>query len=455
MERFDVVLTGLDPKRPRNEVVAALARRLTASAAEIERLVDSAPSTLARAIAPADAQRLVEELRKLGARVKPRAGGPEVAVADDEPATDAGEAPPSKIELLYWSADEDGYDRPRQDGDAEGDPEPAPQIAPTPEIEPAPLATSTDPPLPEPSAPSAAASLPTPTPIVVRSDWFAPAAAPAAPAPALELAAAPPAPSPARRGLSASLAPDRPERPRVFFRALPDALLFPLRPHARRGLALASLLSVGAMTLAVLGLRSGPLLVALSVAMAVGFVGLILQVAGSCLAAAARGESMPAPLPERLMDDYLYPGVGVAVALGVLGALTGYASIELAERGAPPFALGILWACVTLYGVIGFALSAANGSPIGYLDLGRIFRIVIRSPIRALVVGAVGSTLLGGAGLGAAWLITKSIETSEPLAIALYVGGLGSVVSLVASYGAALTGALMGVLLHAKPEVTR
>jgi hypothetical protein len=439
MERFDIVLTGLDPAQAKGEVIAALARRLAKSGAEIEALLESGPSIVARALEAADAQRLVEDLRKLGARVKPRAEGPEITTAEPEGETDAA---PAKVELLYWSADDEGYERPRASTEDRG---------PEPEREPA-LVTA-DP----PRAPDPVAAPPVSTPIVVHppNEWFAPKSLPDAvakePIATPLLVALLPDPSPARHGRSIGGLPDRPERPRVFLRALPGAFLVPLRRPLWLGMAAAPPLGMIAMSLGIFGLDFGSGLVALGVAFAVGLVGLLLQLAASCLAATASGERMPAPLPTRLMDDYLYPGAGALFALGVLAMLANAAWDALSQRGAPPAALAAGGVLVVVYAVLGLMLSAANGSAIAYLDVLRIVRITARSPIRALVVSTVGAVTLGGSALGALLLVAAAAHSGDPLVVTLYAGALG-LVSLAASYGAALTGALMGLLLYAKPE---
>ncbi len=207
------------------------------------------------------------------------------------------------------------------------------------------------------------------------------------------------------------------------------------------------------MALGVLGARSGAAFVAIGVATALGFVGLVLQLAGACLWATSSGEREPAPLPDALMDDYLYPGATVAIALGVLGAIGTYASSALAARGVPAAASGLVWAVLTLYAVIGFALSAANGSGSGYVDLVRALRLTVKAPLQLLTIAVLGAVLLGGAGTCATLLVALAGRTESALFVFLYVGVLGFVASFVLAYGAALTGTLLGVLFHAKPAL--
>src|SRR5258708_2305725 len=117
MDRFDIVVTGLDPELPRSDVIAGLARRLAKSSAEIEELLERAPAPLARAVSEQHAQLLVADLRALGARVKPRTEGEEIPPQEPKP---------EKIQLLYWSADDEGYERPRKDAPPEQGAEPGP-----------------------------------------------------------------------------------------------------------------------------------------------------------------------------------------------------------------------------------------------------------------------------------------------------------------------------------------
>lgn len=432
MDRFDIVVTGLDPELPRSEVIAGLARRLAKSSAEIEELLERAPAPLARAVSEQDAQLLVADLRALGARVKPRTEGEEIPP----------EAPkPEKIQLLYWSADEEGYERPRKDAPPEQAAEPEKPDAPT-----------------SPTLPVAA-----PTPIVVREspDWFTPKSA-AGHAPASHGPAAPPlAPTPippslARWGRTGKESVTLAERPRVFFRALPDAFVLPLRSTLLRGHAAAPPIAALAMITGLLGLRCGPeigpVLVALAVGMAAGFVGVLLQLAGSCLATSAAGERKPLPLPGRLMDDYLRPGALVLLALGVLALGAWYAQTELVRLGASPIVMDVLAAFGVLYTVLGFALSAASGSAFGYVDLARILELVVRAPLRALTVAALGGALLGGAAIADAWLIVTAMHARTPLSFFTYTGGLGALAALGTSYAAAFTGSAMGLLLYATPR---
>jgi hypothetical protein len=294
-------------------------------------------------------------------------------------------------------------------------------------------------------------------PIVIRpaDEWMSSAAAPAPPA-ALAAILTPVAiaPSPAKYGRAGSLAPDKPERPRVFFRALPEAFLLPLRGPSLRGLGVASVLGASAMALGVLGLAVGPATVALAVALACGLVGLVLQIAGGCLWAAASGARTAAPLPGELMAHYLGPGLGIFVAQASLASFGTWAIDGLTIRGVP-IALRVGFGIfLALYGVVGFALSAANGSARGYLDVARIVRVVVGAPVRVLFIGMIGGFVQSAAMLGATLQMLAAYETSAPLVLVLCLGVLGPAVSFAFAYGAAISAAMMGLLFHAKPDLS-
>lgn len=453
MERFDIVVTGLDPARPRDEVITAVARRLVKSGAEIEEVLARAPSAIARAVSEEDAQRLVEDLRALGVRVKPRAGADELAT----PEAEDPEAPPPKIVLSYWSPDEDGYERPEAlrserenegadegEGERENENERENERENDGENE---VEGENEPPTP-------------PTPILVKtaSEWFIPpsspaAAPPVAPAPPLE-PAPPPPPTPAHFGRAGSAPPERPGPPRVFFAELPAAFRLPLRPPLRRAHALAPLLAALATALGAYGLRNepplGPLAVALAVTAAVGYLGLVHQIAATCLAATSTGERTPEGLPSGLVDDYLGPGALALVILAGLGALAQLGATQLLAMRATLLTMSLYWGAIATYGALAFSIAAANGSALGYLDLAHVGRVVTRAPLRALAVAALGGVSLGAGVLGTVWAFALALDATPMRALVLDVALLAPLSGLVTAYASALTGAAMGLLLYAQ-----
>lgn len=198
MQRVDIVVTGLDPTRPRAQVIEALAAHLSRSTDEIALLLEVAPAPLLRALSAADAERVLGELVALGVRVRTRA------------AADPSEASAREVE-----------------GTA---PPPADASPP-----PVPAASSSSPPAPPVSTPPAP-----PEPALVRDSkaWFegdtslAPPAPPSAPSstapPSIDEAASAPAPVRATPSLEArEPVVSAPQAPRVFFPALLSALVSP------------------------------------------------------------------------------------------------------------------------------------------------------------------------------------------------------------------------------------
>ena len=429
-ERFDVVMIGLDPERDRSEVLLALAQRLVKSTAEIETLLASAPSTLVRSLDEAAAQKIVSELRALGARVKPQTEAPEIAPVPPD-------APPEKIQLLYWSAEDEGYERPARPTTAQdAPPEPRPPI----------VVLEDDGASPAPPPITAPA-------IVVKEEgaWHAPDSRSSSSSPSMPPKPAtpstPPPPSPARFGRASAPALDVAARP--FFRALPSALVMPLRRPLR--LLLSGLLAWSTTLSALFCLRTGmevgPWLGALAVLSAVGGVGVILQSSASCLAATRLGEREPPPLPGRLMEDYLRPGLGVLVALGLLATLLSFVMPELAQLHVPRLLrLGTL-AIATIYVVTGFVLSSASGSALGYADLFAMARLAVRSPVRASFVTLPTTAALIACGYFVVRVLVRFVDA--PMPMLLVPTGISTLLALAAAYALSFSGAAMGTLLRA------
>jgi hypothetical protein len=426
MERVDIVVTGLDPARPRAEVIAALAQRLARSAADITLLLEVAPAPLVRAVSSAEAERMLRDLGALGVRVKLRKAVPEAA----------------------------------------GHPAPAsPEIVPLPSKHDRELAIEA---APEADAPDETRSAPTkepteqtprePAPIVVHSasEWFGGAShAPPAPsgpaAPPLEDAAA--LLSPIRFASAEAAERERLRPPRVFLHALPKTLLLALDPVVLRGALLAGALGVTGIALGTAGLRFdlqlGPFLVTLGVLAGAGFVGLVLSLVATCLSAASLGERAPSALPGRLMEDYLRPGGGVFLVLGILGFIGNTIALRLATLHATRLTFGLLWAPFAIYGALGFVLSAANGSALGFVDGVRMGRLFTRAPGRAVAMLALVALLLGGSGLGLGRVLLLAASAPSFASSAFFLVVLAPIATLAFALAAAASGAVMGQLVYA------
>jgi hypothetical protein len=426
MERYDVVVMGLDPALPREQVVVAVASHLSTSAAEIERLLFAAPSVLIEGVSELDARRLVTDLRKLGARVKPRVEGQ--AMPSSPPPASASVSPlrPPSLPPL---------EPPRSSPPSSRSPLEAIDVSALPKGTASGL--ELDLPLPAPRTPSVA-----PRPVSV---------APRAPSVVAREPVVEPRPS-ARPPPSIDVREDT-ERPRAFWTALPEAFVVPFRGHAIYGLLGAPVLAVLAMVVAVYGIRMSFYAALMSLVLVFAFVGTILQLGRRCLWATAVGERVPDPLSSDYMSDYMFTGAAVTLSQGALAAGSTWLSNQMVGHGAAPWMLYAFWLFGSLYGVIGFALSAANSSASGYFDVARILRILMKAPIHVLTIANAGAVVQGGALFAAGLQLVAATATGDDGAIFVSVGIVGFLLAFAATYGAALTATMMGMLFHAKPSV--
>jgi len=237
-----------------------------------------------------------------------------------------------------------------------------------------------------------------------------------------------------------------------FWALLPGAFLVPLQRTVLPGLFLGPCFAAAAVLFAV---ASGAgCLGVFGIALAgLAFVGVTLQMSNRCLWAAAVGERVPARLSVDVLPDYAIPAIGVLFVQAVGGSLVGFGSIFLVKHGVPPWALRIATVPFVLYGVTGFALSAARGSAIGYLDIGRIVGILSRAPVEVFAIAGVGALVEGAALSVAAVQIAGAVSTGSGGAM-LFAAALAATLLAVAfTYGAALTATLMGLLFRARPGV--
>lgn len=437
MSRWDVQVLGIETGRAIDVVADAVAKHLGAEAGQVQRLLAHAPTTLVADLDDASAKALVAELRTMGLRVKPRPSGsapteltgppsnmppPPTERVGDERAT----APTLSLPVPETRASE-------REARLSATP-PASGRSPLENLSTRALSRPSgleleDVPLPRPSARPPPGALHEPRALPSRPP---PAAAPAS--------SRPPPPT----------APPVDEAPRAFWSALPGAFLVPLRGPVLPALLIAPLF-VG---IAVLFVMFG-FFVALAGAlvMSAAYLGTVLQVSHRCLWATATGERVPAPLPGDFLAEYAFPGVGMMVVQGVLGAGVGWLSAQAVAHGVSPALLQAGSVVLGLYGVIGFALAAASRSAFAFFDAPRILRILVRAPLQVLVIGAIGGVVQGGAlALAAVQLGAGALTGSAGAALFTLAGAL-YVVSFAAAYGAALTATMMGMLFWARPDV--
>lgn len=459
MSQWDVVVTGIDPEKGREAVVQAVAARLEADPARVARILSHAPSVLVTDIGDAEAKSLVTELRALGLRVKPRPFG--------EPLTELGSRPP--------------------DARLSASPAPATRASTRPQL------ASTPP-------PGAVIPRAAPVPIdLLASVGNDPGHAPALddtdsrrspldevdvssipPPSGLELdlplppdvrRSAPPAravddrPEAMLRGLRTDeqseapvhthrpLPEEKEEAPRAFWSALPSAFAVPLQRSVVGGLMLTPLCMFIAVVAATVG--SFMLMLGLGVALAASaaFMGIVMQVSHRCLWATAVGEREPSSLSWSILSEYMFPGIGMLVVQGALGAMLQWGLVWLAANGVPHAVIVLVGVVGGLYFVIGFALSAANNSPMGYLDVARIVRILVRAPLEVLAIAAIGAALQGVIVAVAVGQLGAAIASGNIGNTFLSVGGTIGLLSLGGAYGAALSATMMGMLFYARPEV--
>lgn len=184
------------------------------------------------------------------------------------------------------------------------------------------------------------------------------------------------------------------------------------------------------------------------------FLGITLQVSHRCLWATAVGERMPASLPTDFLSEYAFPGLGVMILVGILSALFGWAAAQTLAAGVPMLVVQLGALLFSLYVVIGFALSAASRSAMGYLDVPRIARILVKAPVPVLAIALIGALVQGGAATVAGMSLAAVVAAGAGIGGALLASAAAVyVISLAAAYGAALTATMMGMLFWARPDV--
>ncbi len=454
MARWDVQVLGVDQGRPLPVVIADVARRLGAEPSEIERLVAHAPTALVIDLDEEAAKRLVLELRTIGLRVKPRPSSaePPPPAPTPAPTARASVAPRSIAPSEPLSVPETRAGLPADDLGGAASPRSSLE-----EMYEQSRASSGGTGLELEDVSPARPRLSAGVGREADSRRPGPVGAPAAPsAPssaAPEASLAPPSrrPPPAAPSPSTSADPDGDASPRVFWSALPSAFLVPLRGPVLPGLVAAPICVGVAVLATIFGTFTAAVLVLVLMA---AFLGITLQVAHRCLWATAVGERMPATLPSDFLSEYAFPGLGVMILVGIFSALTGWAAAQGLAMGAPMLVVQAGFFLYALYLVIGFALSAASRSAIGYLDVPRIVRILVRAPVPVLAIAAIGALVQGGA-TAIAGAQFAAVMTDEPgIGAALLAAAFAVyLVALAAAYGAALTATMMGMLFWARPDV--
>ena len=397
MGRWDVEVLGLDRGKTSASIAGDIARKLGAEITQVERILAHVPATLVADLDEDAAKQLVVELRAIGVRVKPRPATIEPTRVTDERATGPTLALPTV--------------EPRVAESRPGTP-----------LEP--LSTGA---LAQPSGLELEDVAPPPARVRV-----------SAPAPASV-----PAP------VDLDHENDEPA-PRVFWSALPAAFLVPLRGPVLPGLIAAPVFMALAVLFTLLGTFTA---IVGTLVLAAAFVGTTLQVSHRCLWATAVGERMPASLPSGFMAEYAFPGLGIVVMQAMIGGVVGWAGMRALSYGLPMIAIQLAMVLYALYAVIGFALAAASRSPLAFLDVARIARILMRAPGEVIVISIVVAIVQGGAVVIAVGQFAAAAEMGG-IGLAL-LAALGStlVVSFAASYGTAVTATMMGMLFWARPAV--
>jgi hypothetical protein len=457
MSQWDVVVTGIDPERGRDAVVQAVAARLEADPARVARILTHAPAVLVTDVGDVEAKALVMELRALGLRVKPRPVGEPLnelsrssmpSASAPAPATRASTRPqlastpppgaqipraaPVPIDLLASVGHDPGHAPPLDDTDSRRSPLDEVDVSSIPP----PSGLELDLPLPPDvrrSAPPARAVDDRPEAMLrgLRTDEQGEAPVHA----------------------HAPLAGPPEEAPRVFWSALPGAFLVPLQRAVVGGLMLTPVCAFVAVVAATVGTFLLMLGLGVSLVASAAFMGIVMQVSHRCLWTTAVGEREPSSMSWSFLSDYVFPGIGMIAVQGGIGFLMNWGALWLTAQGAPRAVVMLLGLLAGLYFVIGFALSAANNSPMGYLDVGRIVRILARAPLEVLAIAAIGVLVQGVIAAVAVGQLGAAIASGNIGSTFLSVGGTIGLLSLGGAYGAALSATMMGMLFYARPEV--
>jgi hypothetical protein len=221
-----------------------------------------------------------------------------------------------------------------------------------------------------------------------------------------------------------------------------------------RAQGLAALLAGLALALGLLGLNAdmafGTLFVSLAATAAVGWVGLVHQIGASCLLSAASGDAEPLPLSDRLMEDYLRPGLLVALLLGTFGWLAVRGAEALVRMHATMLTMMLYWGPIAAYFTVAYTLAASNRSVLGYLDVAHVLAIVRRAPLPTLVIVVLGATPLVGTIAGIAACFDVASSARSWMTVALNLGVLAPLAALGLGYVLGTIGAAMGLLLSTK-----
>jgi hypothetical protein len=150
------------------------------------------------------------------------------------------------------------------------------------------------------------------------------------------------------------------------------------------------------------------------------------------------------------VEDYVRPGLGAAIATSTLGIATVVITSDLRSRGAPTLLLLAIAGSMAGLLVLGFVLSAATGSTLGFLSAPRMVRVVLRAPLRVMVVIAIGSGPIAAVG-GASASLWATTHARMLLTVVVDAAIAAPLVAL-ASYLAIVTASAMGLLAYADPE---
>ena len=242
------------------------------------------------------------------------------------------------------------------------------------------------------------------------------------------------------------------EKEKGFLASIPSSFLLPLRGTGKWWMVAATILTLGASVLGLVGQFMPIVGLVLQLFLVAGLLTVCAKFYQSCMASGAYGEKSPGPLPEMMhfIPDFVVPGFALTLwfalaSFPLLGWLShAGATTPPAELVTHP--LTILFA-VTPYVIwpIALAHATASGSFFSLWNFPAFIMSISRAPFRYGVVLA--------AGVAAAFL---------PMFIAGMVayaaGTIGAVIGMFIAAGSmayshAVMGALMGHLARTKPEV--
>lgn len=417
MDRYDVIVQGLDDRADPVAAEEGVARVIGGDRDAAARLLAALPATIREDLSERDAEAVLHALRAAGVRVrlkKKSASRAMVRATNAPPSSPPGPEP------------EGASVRPR-----------------TPPRDVAPIELDA-PVLPIPDLPIPDLPLPTDTADAIDRTGTAPRPAGEQYAPRPAATAAPIAPEPAN---------DDVEPPR-FWSALPTALIYPLRGPGWKWLLVGALLSPIVPIAATIGAFMRFYGLVIVGAAAAVFLGYVLAWFRACCFGTMTGEREPEGLPEHWRDRFQEGGF-VAIVL-MSASMLGFVALATAARGTLDVghpgthlvALFVFYGLLFCYWPIGIGLLVARQSMLAFFDFAVAMRALVEVPLQMLAVLVICVVAQAIAASVIFWLTVAAASISAwGWLVALALGALPF------AYVHAVMGSAMGYLFRVRPHV--